>query len=77
MHLYASGPILSRVISRFAGGEHLPFFAARFLIFDLGGFSSPQMTDGFMILQNVLYLIGKIRVDFRQPFGQILMHRAL
>jgi hypothetical protein len=49
----------------------------RFAVFDFRRFSSSEMSNGFMVLQYVLHLIGQVRIDFRQSFRQILVHRTL
>lgn len=70
-------PANSLYIFRTCQKRESPFVCHSFFVLNFRRFSSPQMADGFMVFENVLHLIGKIRVDFRQPFGQIFMHRAL
>src|SRR5690606_12990661 len=62
--------------SSFARGDHFLLLGGRLFVLDLRGLPSSEMTDRFVVLQNVLDLFREGRIDLRQPFGEILVDRA-
>lgn len=51
------------------------FLCALFILY-ARRFSTSQVADGLMVFEDFFYVICKIRINFRQPLGEVFMHRA-